>query len=39
VDKNRLKYVVFTRVINGFGALERHYWSTLMKWRLIWRVI
>jgi len=39
VTKNRLKYVVFTRIINGFGALERHYWSTLMKRRLIWRVI
>jgi len=39
VNKNRLKYVVFTRIINGFGALERHYWSTLTQRWLTWRVI
>jgi len=37
VNKNRLKWVVFTEVINGFDALERHYWSTLRIWWLAWR--
>jgi len=31
VNKNRLKYVVFTHVINGFDAFERHHGSALMK--------
>jgi len=30
---------VFTRIINGFGAFEGHYWSALTKRWLTWRVI